>query len=154
MKEVEESWEKIKDKERPLNNSKAPISDRLKLKIRPQPSTKAALTISEKASKNGFEWENSDQIWDKLYEELKELKDALKADQASKAEGEIGDVLFTLINIARWHQISIEEGLAQTNQRFLERLTYIEENIEGKLDLQSKKQLEKYWKLAKINLKH
>ena len=63
-------------------------------------------------------------------------------------------MLFTLINIARWHKISIEEGLAKTNQRFLERLTYIEENIEGELHSQSKKKLEKYWELAKINLKH
>ena len=151
---MEDSWEKIKNKEKPLNHSKTPISDRLKLKIRPQPSTKAALIISKKASQNGFEWEKSEQIWDKLYEELDELKDALKSDQPSKAEAEIGDVLFTLINIARWHKISREEGLAQTNQRFLERLTYIEENIDGELHSQSKKKLEKYWKLAKINLKH
>ena len=89
-----------------------------------------------------------------MYEELEELKDALKADQLSEAEAEIGDVLFTLINIARWHKISIEEGLAQTNQRFLERLHYIEENIEGELHSQSKKNLEKFWELAKINLKH
>ena len=154
MKEVEDSWEKIKTKERPLNNSKTPISDRLKLKIRPQPSSKAALSISKKASKNGFEWENIDQIWDKLYEELEELKDALKQENTSEAEAEIGDVLFTLINIARWHKISIEEGLAKTNQRFLERLAYIEENIKGELHSQSKKKLETYWELAKINLKH
>ncbi len=154
IKEVEDSWEKIKCKERPLNNSKTPISDRLKLKIRPQPATKAALIISKKASKNGFEWEKSDQIWDKLYEELEELKDALKKNKPSEAETEIGDVLFTLINIARWHKISIEEGLAKTNQRFLERLTYIEENIGDTLHSQSKKKLQKYWKLAKINLKH
>ncbi len=154
MQEVEDSWEKIKYKEKPLNNSKTPISDRLKLKIRPQPSTKAALIISKKASKNGFEWKSSDQIWDKLYEELEELKDALKIKNNTKAEAEIGDVLFTLINIARWHKISIEEGLAKTNQRFLERLAYIEENIDGELYLQSKKKLEKYWELAKTNLKH
>ena len=154
IKEVEYSWEKIKNKERPLNNSNTPISDRLKLKIRPQPATKAALIISNQASKNGFEWEKSDQIWDKLYEELEELKDALKADPPTEAEAEIGDVLFTLINIARWHKISIEEGLAKTNQRFLERLNYIEENIEGELHSQSKKNLEKFWELAKINLKH
>ena len=154
MKEVEESWENIKNKERPLNNSKTPISDRLKLKIRPQPSTKAALIISQKASKNGFEWEKSDQIWDKLYEELEELKDALKTEKMTEAEAELGDVLFTLINIARWHKISIDEGLAKTNERFLERLAYIEENIEGELHCQSKKKLEKYWELAKINLKH
>jgi len=154
LKEVEDSWEKIKNKERPLKNTNTPISDRLKLKIRPQPSTKAALIISKKVSKNGFEWENIDQIWDKLYEELEELKDALKTDKSSEAEAELGDVLFTLINIARWNKISIEEGLAKTNQRFLERLTYIEENIDGELNSQTKKQLEKYWELAKINLKH
>ncbi len=154
MKEVEDSWEKIKHKENPLNNSKTPISDRLKLKIRPQPSTKAALIISKKASKNGLEWEKSDEIWNKLYEELEELKDALKINKASDAEAEIGDVLFTLINIARWHKISIEEGLAKSNQRFLERLAYIEKNIDGELHSQSKKKLQKYWKLAKIKLKH
>ena len=154
IKEVEESWEQIKNNERPLNNSKTPISDRLKLKIRPQPSTKAALIISKKAAQNGLEWREIDEIWDKLYEELEELKDALKAEQPSKAEAEIGDVLFTLINIARWHKISIEEGLAKTNQRFLERLKFIEENIEGELHSQSKKNLEKFWELAKINLKH
>ena len=154
VKEVEESWEQIKNEERPLNNSKTPISDRLRLKIRPQPSTQAAVIISKKVSKNGFEWENSDQIWDKLYEEIEELKDALKADKLSEAEVEIGDVLFTLINIARWNKISIEEGLAKTNKKFLERLAYIEENIEGQLHSQSKERLEKYWALAKINLKH
>ena len=154
IKEVEESWEQIKNEERPLNNSNTPISDQLKIKIRPHPSTKAALIISKKASQSGFEWERSEEIWDKLYEELEELKDALKADQPSEAEAEIGDVLFTLINIARWHKISIEEGLAKTNQRFLERLKYIEENIEGELHSQSKKNLEKFWELAKINLKH
>ncbi len=154
MKEVEDSWEKIKNIERPLHNSKTPISDQLTLKIRPHPSTKAALIISKKASNNGFEWEKSDQIWDKLYEELEELKYALKTEKTSEAEAEIGDVLFTLINIARWHKISIEEGLAKTNQRFLERLAYIEENIEGELHSQSKKKLKKYWELAKINLKH
>ena len=90
---MEKSWEKIKHQERALKNSNAPISDHLKLKIRPQPSTKAALIISQKASKNGLEWEKSDQIWDKLYEELEELKDALKTNKTSEAEGEIGDVL-------------------------------------------------------------
>ena len=152
--EVENTWEKIKNQEKPLNQSKTPISDRLKLKVRPHPSTKAALIISKKASKHGFEWKKSDQIWDKLYEELEELKDALKKEDTYDAEAEIGDVLFTLINIARWHKISIDEGLAKTNRKFLERLKYIEENIEGELHLQSKKKLEELWKLAKINLKH
>ncbi len=154
IKEVQHSWEKIKSEEKPLNNSKTPISERLKVKVRPQPSIQAALIISKKASQNGFEWDGIHQIWDKLYEELEELKDALERNIISKAEAEIGDVLFTLINIARWNKLSIEEGLAKTNQRFLERLKYIEENIDGELHSQSKKKLDKYWKLAKINLKH
>ena len=154
IQEVNNSWEKIKDKEKPLNNSKTPISDRLKLKIKPQPSTKAALIISKKASQNGLEWNKVDDIWDKLYEELEELKDALKQNKSSEAETELGDVLFSLINIARWNKLSIEEGLAKTNQRFIERLEYIEENIDGELNCQSKEKLEKYWKLAKIELKH
>ncbi len=154
IKEVQDSWEKIKKEERPSKKSKTPISDQLKLKIRPQPSTKAALIISKKASENGFEWGKIDEIWNKLYEELEELKAALKEQKSSEAEVELGDVLFTLINIARWNKLSIEEGLAKTNQKFLERLTYIEEKIEGELDCQSKEKLEKYWNLAKINLKH
>ena len=154
IKEVQNSWEKIKTEERPLNNSKSPVSDRLKLKIRPHPSTKAALIISKKASENGLEWGKIDEIWDKLYEELEELKDSLKEHKPNEAESELGDVLFTLINIARWNNLSIEEGLSKTNQRFLERIKYIEENIGGDLNEQSKEKLEKYWKLAKIKLKH
>jgi len=154
IKEVQDSWEKIKVKEKPLNNSNSPISDRLKLKIRPHPSTKAALIISKEVSKKGFEWEKIDQIWDKLYEELEELKEALKIEQKFNAEDEIGDVLFTLINIARWNNISIEEGLAKTNRRFLERLQYIEENIDDEINSQPREKLAKYWELAKINLRH
>tara|TARA_X000000368_G_scaffold348943_1_gene288833 strand:- start:764 stop:1576 length:813 start_codon:yes stop_codon:yes gene_type:complete len=154
IKEVEDSWQKIKNKEKPLHNSKTPISDRLRLKTRPQSSTQAALIISKKASEHGLEWDRVDDIWDKLYEELEELKDALKEQKDSEAETELGDVLFTLINIARWNNLSIEEGLAKTNQRFLERLTYIERTIDGELNTHSKDKLKKYWKLAKINLKH
>ena len=154
LKELEERWEKIKNEEKPLENSKTQISDRLKLKTRTQPSTKAALIISKKAAEKGFEWNKIDEIWNKLYEELEELKDALKEENRSEAEAELGDTLFTLINIARWNNLSIEEGLAKTNKKFIDRLKYIEENIEGELHNQSKESLKKYWKSAKINLKH
>ena len=154
IKEVQDSWEKIKNRENPLNNSETPLSDRLKMKIRAQTSTKGAVIISKKVSQNGFEWEKVDEIWDKLYEELDELKDALKGNNISESEAELGDVLFTLINLARWNNLSIEEALAKTNQKFLDRLAYIEKNIDGELNCQSREKLVKYWKLAKINLKH
>ena len=154
IKDVQNSWEKIKAEEKPIHHTNTPISDRLKLKIRPQPSTQAALIISKKASQNGLEWNKIDEIWDKLFEEIEELKKALKEKKISKSETELGDILFTLINIARWNNLSIEEGLAKTNQRFLDRLEYIEKNIQGELHNQSREKLKKYWKLAKINLKH
>ena len=154
ISKVRDSWEMIKQKEKPLKKTKSPLSDRLRLKIRPQPANQAAFTISKTVSQNGFEWGTIDQIWDKLYEELGELKDALKEHDLFQAEGELGDVLFTLINIARWNKLSVEEGLSKTNKKFLERLTYIEKNIDGALHSQSKKKLDQYWKLAKINLNH
>ena len=154
IKAVQDSWEKIKNEERPLNNSKTPVSDRLKLKVRSQPSIKGALIISKKASQTGLEWEKIDDIWEKLYEELEEFKVELKKDKTSEAENELGDVLFTLINIARWNKLSIEEGLAKTNKRFIDRLKYLEENIVGELSNQKKDKLQKLRKLAKNNLKH
>ena len=154
IEDVQSSWERIKNKEKPLHNTKTPVSDRLQLKIRPQPSTQGALIISKKASLNGLEWDNIDQIWDKLYEELEELKDAIKSKKQTEAEAELGDVVFTLINLGRWNQLSLEEGLAKTNQKFVDRLAYIEENIQGELNKQSKEKIQKYWKLAKVNLNH
>ncbi len=154
VEEVKDSWNRIKNQEKQTKKSITPISDELKLKIKPHSATNAAMIISKKAARNGFEWSKVDQIWDKLYEELEELKEAIKKNKSSIAECEIGDVLFTLINIARWNNLSLEEGLAKTNKRFLERLTYIEKNIQGDLNIQSKEQINKYWELAKINLHH
>jgi len=154
IEDVKDSWDKIKVKEKPINHSKTPITDRLRLKIRPHSSTTAAMIISKKASQSGFEWQRIEKVWGKLYEELDELKDALKQNKSSAAETEIGDVIFTLINIARWNKLSIEEGLAKTNKRFLDRCAYIEENIKGELHSQKKEILEKFWEQAKTKLNH
>ena len=154
IKKVKDNWEKIKTEEKSFKNSKSPIIDQLKSKIRAHSATDAALIISKKAAKIGFDWEKIDQIWKKLYEELDELKEDLKSNQARNAENELGDVLFTLINIARLKNLSFEEGLAKTNKRFIERLTYIEENIKGDFNCQNKEVLDKFWEAAKIHLNH
>ena len=154
IKKVKDNWEKIKAEEKPFENSKSPIIDQLKSKIRAHSATDAAFIISKKAAKIGFEWEEIDQVWEKLYEELDELKEELKSNRITNAESELGDVLFTLINIARLKNLSFEEGLAKTNKRFIERLTYIEEKIKGDFTYQNKEVLDKFWESAKVHLNH
>ena len=154
IKKVKENWVKIKTEEKALKSSKSPITDQLKAKIRPHSATDAALIISKKAAKIGFEWEQIDAVWRKLYEELDELKEELNSSQAKNAESELGDVFFTLINLARVQNLSFEEGLAKTNKRFLERLTYIEKKIQGDFTSQNKQILNKYWESAKVHLNH
>ncbi len=154
IKEVKDNWERIKTAEKPFKTSTSPIIDQLKSKIRSHSATNSALIISKEAAKIGFEWEAIEQVWEKLYEELDELKEELKSNNLTNAESELGDVLFTLINIARLKNLSFEEGLAKTNKRFIERLTYIEENINGDLNCQNKEVLERFWESAKVHLNH
>ena len=149
ISEVKRTWESIKTKERDLKDSIHPITDTLKKKIRGQPAIAGALAISKKVSDVGFDWKDIDCIWGKIEEELLELKEAIDQKDFSHAEEELGDVIFTLINIARRLEISAEEGLASTNQRFLERFSYIESKVKGDFSNYSLNKLQKIWESAK-----
>lgn len=147
------SWEAIKAQERAGARAAAvsasPLSDQLASKVRGQPAVSAAMTISRKAAKAGFEWEDIAGVWSKVNEELEELKDAICSGDKAHAQEELGDVLFTLVNVARWCEISPEEGLAGTNQRFLDRFSRVEAALEGDLQGQSIETLEGLWQQAK-----
>ncbi len=147
------SWEAIKAQERAGAKAAAvsasPLSDQLASKVRGQPAVSAAMTISRKAAKAGFEWEDIAGVWSKVNEELEELKDAICSGDKAHAQEELGDVLFTLVNVARWCEISPEEGLAGTNQRFLDRFSRVEAALEGDLQGQSIETLEGLWQQAK-----
>ena len=147
------SWEAIKAQERAGAKAAAvsasPLSDQLASKVRGQPAVSAAMTISRKAAKAGFEWEDIAGVWSKVNEELQELKDAISSGDKAHAQEELGDVLFTLVNVARWCEISPEEGLAGTNQRFLDRFSRVEAALEGDLQGQSIETLEGLWQQAK-----
>ena len=147
------SWEAIKAQERAGAKAAAvsasPLSDQLASKVRGQPAVSAAMTISKKAAKAGFEWEDIAGVWSKVNEELEELKDAICSGDKAHAQEELGDVLFTLVNVARWCEISPEEGLAGTNQRFLDRFSRVEAALEGDLQGQSIETLEGLWQQAK-----
>ena len=150
---VRNSWEAIKAQERAGAKAAAvsasPLSDQLASKVRGQPALSAAMTISRKAAKAGFEWEDIAGVWSKVNEELEELKDAICSGDKAHAQEELGDVLFTLVNVARWCEISPEEGLAGTNQRFLDRFSRVEAALDGDLEGHSIQKLEELWQQAK-----
>lgn len=152
---VRRNWEQIKAAEQAnaRRNSRSPLSDRLALKIRSSPALAGAMCISKQAAKAGFEWENFAGVWDKVNEELDELKEAVASGDTTHAQEELGDVLFTLVNVARWIGIDPEEGLAGTNQRFLDRFSRVEAALSGNLQGRNIDELEQLWKQAKADIK-
>ena len=153
--EVRRSWEAIKIEEQAatLNSTTSPLSDRLRSKVRGLPALAGAMTISKKAAKAGFEWDNMAGVWEKVHEEMDELKEAVASGNRSHAQEELGDLLFTLVNVARWCQIDPEEGLAGTNQRFLDRFSRVEAALGGHLQGRSIQELESLWQQAKAEIR-
>ena len=153
--EVRRSWEAIKLEEQAeaLAGSSSPLSDRLRTKVRGLPALAGAMTISKKAAKAGFEWDDMAGVWEKVHEELDELKEAVASGDNGHAQEELGDLLFTLVNVARWCQIEPEEGLSGTNQRFLDRFSRVEAALDGDLQGRSINELEALWKQAKAAIR-
>ncbi|MEB3326545.1 MAG: nucleoside triphosphate pyrophosphohydrolase [Synechococcus sp.] len=164
---VRELWEASKAEERPPTPSASPLSDRLGGKVRGQPALAGAMTISRHAAAAGFEWEDMGGVWAKVHEELDELKEAVceamargegaSGEEASgdraHAQEELGDLLFTLVNVARWCRINPEEGLAGTNRRFLDRFSRVEAALGGDLKGRSIGELEGLWQQAKAQIR-
>ncbi|MGC6482011.1 MAG: nucleoside triphosphate pyrophosphohydrolase [Synechococcus sp.] len=151
---VRRSWEAIKAKERGAPTpSASPLSDHLASKVRGQPALAGAMTISKTAAKAGFEWDDMAGVWGKVQEELDELKEAVASGDRVHAQEELGDVLFTLVNVARWCDIDPESGLAGTNQRFLNRFSRVEAALGGNLKGRSINELEGLWQKAKAAIR-
>lgn len=164
---VRRSWEAIKAEETQqrqaaqggeVEPSASPLSDRLAGKLRGQPALAGAMTISRKAAAAGFEWDAIDGVWAKVHEELDELKEAVAEAQASgdpsHAQEELGDLLFTLVNVARWCGLDPEAGLAGTNRRFLDRFSRVEAALGGDLQGRSIQELEGLWQQAKAEIRN
>lgn len=142
--EVTRNWEKLKQKE----GDKGALSG----VPNSMPSLLKALRIQDKARAIGFDWENPEQVWDKVHEELQEFKNEIEIGNKEKLEAEFGDVLFSLINYARFHQINPEDALEKTNQKFIYRFNYMEKKIkeQGKSLAQSSlDEMDVYWNEAK-----
>ena len=124
--QVETTWEQRKQREREGNTSVlSGVPDSL-------PSLIKAYRIQDKARNVGFDWEEKEQVWDKVYEELGELKEELKRGDKHRSTEEFGDFLFSLINAARLYHINPDNALEFTNQKFIKRFNYIEEAAKAK----------------------
>ena len=119
---VSENWEQIKLKEKDGNKSV--------LSGVPQalPSLIKAYRIQDKARNVGFDWEERQQVWTKVKEEISEFEAEVEQMDKDKAEAEFGDVLFSLINAARLYKINPDNALERTNQKFIRRFNYLEEH--------------------------
>lgn len=125
--EVHQNWEKIKAAEKGETPQAAQLlSRKLSRYGRTLPPLMAGMKISQKAADAGFEWDNVEGVWAKFEEELAELKEALATEDKAHQEAELGDLLFTIINIARWHDLDPTAALQGTNQRFIQRLQKME----------------------------
>ena len=153
---IHPGWEAIKAQERIARGVAAAdtsLSERLGRQVRGQPALAGAGTIARQAAAAGFEWNSIEGVWAKLDEELGELREAVASGDRVHAQEELGDVLFTLVNVARWCGLDAEEGLAGTNRRFLDRFARVESALGGDLSGQDIQQLEGLWRLAKAQIR-
>lgn len=127
--EVEKSWEQIKLKEKGGNKT---VLEGVPASL---PSIAKAHRIQDKARNAGFDWKQKEDVWDKVAEELNELKAEINKMDNNKMEAEFGDLFFSLINAARLYKVNPDNALERTNQKFIRRFNYIEQEAkeQGKI---------------------
>ncbi len=144
--DVKRNWEKLK-----LKEGKKSVISGVPVSL---PATVKAMRLQEKAKQVGFEWENKEQVWEKVEEEISELQTVVKAldrgvaGMQEKAEEELGDVIFSLINYARFLRVDAENALEKTNKKFIHRFTRMEKQAlaEGKdLHTMSLEEMDAIW---------
>ncbi len=143
--EVKENWEKIK-----MNEGKRSVLSGVPLSL---PAMIKAYRIQDKAKGMGFDWEKPEQVWEKVEEEMKELRAEIdNMAAAEKVENEFGDLLFALINYARFIGVNPEDALEKTNKKFIKRFLYLESKAKengNSLKSMSLKEMDVFWNEAK-----
>ena len=143
---VEKTWEQIKQQEKDGNERVlSGVPDAL-------PSLIKAYRIQDKARNVGFDWKEKEDVWDKVYEELEELKAELVKGDKENSTRELGDFLFSVINAARLYKLNPDNALEMTNQKFIRRFNYVEDHSmkQGKsLKDMTLEEMDKLWDEAK-----
>lgn len=143
-RQVAENWESIK-----LEEGKRSVLDGIPDRL---PALIRAQRMQEKAANVGFDWPEADQVWEKLEEELSELRDALDEQDFEESRNEFGDLLFSLVNLGRYFDLNAEDALRLTNSKFERRFRFIEEHLEKEgvnLNEATLEQMDRYWEQAK-----
>lgn len=146
--EVEQTWEQIKQKEKDGNKTVlSGVPDAL-------PALIKSYRIQDKARNVGFDWKDKSQVWDKVQEELNELRVEVDKLDEKKMEEEFGDLMFSMINASRLYKINPENALEKCNQKFIRRFNYVEKKakeLEKELKDLSLEEMDEYWNEAKKN---
>ncbi|MGC6284963.1 MAG: nucleoside triphosphate pyrophosphohydrolase [Polaribacter sp.] len=143
-KEVKENWEKLK-----LKEGKNSVLEGVPRSL---PAMIKANRIQDKVSGVGFDWEKPEQAWEKVQEELGELNDELASNNKEKIEKEFGDVLFSMVNYARFIGVNPENALEKTNKKFIQRFQYLEQaakKIGKSLHDMSLAEMDVFWEESK-----
>lgn len=142
--DVKKNWENLK-----LKEGKKSVLSGVPVSL---PATVKAIRLQEKAKQVGFEWENKEQVWQKVEEEMEELHAALKNNEKDKVEDEFGDLVFSLINYARFLRIDPENALERTNKKFISRFTKMETEAlkqSKRLDEMTLEEMDTIWNTIK-----
>src|SRR6266446_5042334 len=147
--DVKKNWEKLK-----LKEGKKSVLSGVPVSL---PATVKAIRLQEKARQVGFEWENKEQVWQKVEEEINELHAAVEKGEQDKVEDEFGDLVFSLINYARFLRIDAENALERTNKKFISRFTKMEGEAlkqSKKLDEMTLEEMDAIWNTIKHQNNH
>lgn len=142
--EVKKNWEQIK-----LSEGRKSVLEGVPRQL---PSLQRAYRLQEKASKIGFDWENKEDVWKKVIEEIEEMHASEKSGNKDELESEIGDVFFSLVNYSRFLNVNPENALRRTVEKFIKRFDYVQMKIEetGRKVYESNLQeMDKYWEESK-----
>ena len=142
-KDILDNWEKLKQEEK--RHRKSAMDGISKA----QSALMSAQKISKKAVKTGFEWPDEGSLYDCIYSEFEEFKAAEQVGSREHMEEELGDILFAVVNLARWNKIDAEQALLKSNKKFMARFRKMEELATKPLPEYSFEEFDNLWKLAK-----
>jgi MazG family protein len=145
--DVKKNWEKLK-----LKEGKKSVLEGVPNSL---PAINKAQRIQDKVRAVGFDWDNKEQVMDKIMEEIGELKEAIEQQDEKSTELEFGDVLFAMINYSRFIKVDAEQALEKTNQKFMKRFRWMENYAtQQQLDMHSMnlEQLDEIWNIAKVEI--
>jgi XTP/dITP diphosphohydrolase len=142
--DVKRNWEQLK-----LKEGKQSILEGVPLSL---PAMVKAVRVQEKARGAGFDWNHTEQVWEKVFEEMEELRVEVKAGRVDEMEQEFGDLLFSVINLSRFLEVNPEDALERTNKKFITRFQYMEKKVIGQgkdLRKMTLEEMDEIWNEAK-----